>query len=90
MPDNPVSEAYVGKDDIIPVIDKIESALIDVPRTHALIALTSVILILQYPDISSEQIFEGVKDVSRYICLWLSGVDPAVDTAEPLDPKQLN
>lgn len=91
MPDNvtPISEAFASGEDIQPIVERLEAALDNTPREHALIALTSLVLILQYPDITNDQLYDGVKDVSKYVCFWLSGAE-AGDINEPLDPKQLN
>jgi hypothetical protein len=78
MSDKPaplVSEAFVTGEDIVPIIERIESVLGDVPRTHALIALLSEVLLLQCPTISPEQVHDGVRDISRFTCLWLTGMD---------------
>ena len=82
-----VSEAFATGSDIAPIVERIEDALGDVPRTHALIALTSIILLLQHPDLNENQIYEGVKDVSRFVCLWLAGIDAA---DEPVKLSDLN
>ena len=84
-----VSEAFASGYEIGPIVEKIEVVLKDVPRVHALIALTSIILLIQQPDLSEDQIYEGVKDVSRYVCLWLAGADSA-DTESPIDPLKMN
>ena len=88
-----VSEAFASGEEITPIVERLEGALINVPRTHALIALTSIILLLQYPNITTEQVYEGVKDVSRFVCLWLTGIDQPENltgSEEPIPPNQLN
>lgn len=92
MPDNNnapplVAEAFATGEQIGPVVAKIEEALADVSRTHALIALISVVLLLQHPDISAEQMYEGVKDISRFTCMWLSDGHPS---DEPSDKSRMN
>jgi hypothetical protein len=71
-----VSEATATGADIAPIVDKIEVALKGEGHTNVLIALCSVMLLLQNPALDQHQLFEGVKDVSRYICLWLSTTTP--------------
>lgn len=91
MSTNPlVSEAYASGDEIAPIVTRVEEALADVSRTHALIALTSIILLLQHPDISSEQMYEGVRDVSRFVCMWLTGLDAESEDGEPIDKLKMN
>lgn len=88
MDNIPVSEAYASGSEIAPIVERVEAALQDVPRTHALIALTSIILLLQHPDITQDQIYEGVRDVSRFVCMWLAGSDGVDD--QPLDKSKMN
>lgn len=92
MPDNQplVQEAYATGSEIAPIVERVEQILVDVPRTHALIALTSIILLIQSPDLDEHQIYEGVKDISRYVCLWLAGTEQASSMIEPVDPSQIN
>jgi hypothetical protein len=84
---NLISEATVGREEIEPIIDLVEKVLEGAPRTHVLIALTSIILLLQHPNITPEQIYEGVKDTSRFICTWLADLDAA---GEPIDKSKMN
>ena len=85
----PIAEGFATGDEINPIIQRVEDLLIDVPRVHVLIALTTIILVLQHPTITPNQIYDGVKDVSRFICTWLAGIDAEVNL-EPLDKSKLN
>ena len=79
MADQPaplVSEAFVVGEDVAPLIERLEQIIGDAPRSHALIALCSLMLILQHPGISVEEMYEGVKDISRFTCMWLTGLSP--------------
>lgn len=82
-----VSEAYATGEQISPIVERIEAALVDVPRVHALIALCSIILLLQHPDLDERQLYEGVKDISRFTCTWLAGIDAI---GEPVEPGKMN
>lgn len=86
----PISEAFATGEEIGPIVANIEAAIDGVPRTHALIALTSLLLLLQHPTITQEQVYEGVKDISRFVCLYLSGVDEGSAIADPTDKSQMN
>ena len=86
---SPIAEAFATGMEIAPVVDKIELSLADVPPTHALIALCSVMLLIQAPKLSSDQLFEGVKDISRYICFWLDGATSG-SIHESKDKSRLN
>lgn len=85
---NIIYESFATGEEIKPIVAKLETLLGDVSRPHALIALTSVILMIQYPDITPEQIYEGVKDVSRFICMWSAGT--ASEQGLPLEPLATN
>jgi hypothetical protein len=80
----PILEGYATGSEIGPIIERVESVLHDVPRVHAMIALTSIVLLLQHPDITTDQIYEGVRDVSRFICLWPAGVEAETASTDKL------
>lgn len=84
----PVAEAFASGSDIAPIVAKIEAVIGDVPRTHALIALTSIMLLMQYPELTNDQLYEGVKDISRFTCLWLAGAEGSDN--EPIDKSKMN
>ena len=71
-----IAESSVPGEEIGPVIDLIESAIVGVPKIHVLIALASMMLLLQNPRLNASQIFDGVQEVSRFICVWLDGTYP--------------
>ena len=82
-----ILEAYATGEEISPVIAKLEETLIGVPRVHALIALTTLLLLLQHPHLTPDQVYEGVNDVSRYVCTWVTIMD---GPHEPIDKSKLN
>ncbi len=89
MNENPlVSEAFASGSEIAPIVERVEAALKDIPRTHALIALCSIILLLQHPYLTEGQLYEGVRDVSQFVCLWLAGVDSS--QSESTNPAKMN
>lgn len=56
------------------VINTIEEALIGTKKGHASIALLAMFVQLQYPDISQENAFRAVQEISEYICVYLDGI----------------
>lgn len=92
MSDNPtptlVNEAFATGEQIMPVVAKLEEALADTSRTEALIALLSVVLLIQHPDITADQMYEGVKQVSRFTCMWLAGTEGSQE--EAVDFSKMN
>ena len=84
-----VQDAFATGEEISPIVEKIQDALSEVPRTHALIALTSLILLLQSPELDEQQLYNGVKDTSHFICTWLAGTDVS-SSDEPIDKMKMN
>lgn len=88
-----VQESFAAASDIQPIVARLEEALADSPKTHALISLTTLMILIQNPDLNADQIYEGVREVSRFTCLWLAGLtgdDTATGEVEVIDPKKLN
>lgn len=69
-----IVEAAATGEEISAITYKIEDALVGVQRSHAIIACLSCSLILMYPGLNPEQLVEGVRDVSQFICMWLEGI----------------
>lgn len=72
-----ISETTATGSEIEMIIERLEYALEGVKRGHGLIALLSLALVIQKPDISQDLLQDGVRDVSRYMCLILdeAGMD---------------
>ena len=62
-------------EEISRIVGSLEKVINDlgVPRPQAFIATLSMSLILMNPEISTEDLYKGVQDVSRFICLLLDG-----------------
>ena len=84
-----VQEAFATGSEISPIVERIQDALGEVPRTHALIALTSMILLLQSPELDEQQLYNGVKDISHFVCTWLAGTEVPQDS-QPIDKMKMN
>lgn len=76
-----ISEQVATGDEVAGVVSMLEDALIGTPRGLCIIALISMSLVLQNPDITPDDLQIGVKEVSRYICLLLD------QTEVPTDPN---
>ena len=70
-----MSESFATGSEIFEVIQKLEPALDGVPRAHVVIAALSIALTVMHPNLSPEEIQAGVREVSQFICLWLSTTD---------------
>ena len=75
MTNSTIQESTASGEEISAIVAQLESSLVNVPRGHGIIALLSIVLIMMYPDIKPAALQSGIKDVSRYICCMLEGVD---------------
>ena len=66
-----VQRAFVTGEEISDIVLQIEPILYDVPRSHGIVVLISMALILQYPLITPEELHDGVRQVSEFMCLLL-------------------
>lgn len=68
-----IVETTASGDEIKAIVELLEPALIGTQRTHGIMACISMSLILMEPDLTPDQLQEGVRKVSEYICLFLEG-----------------
>lgn len=68
-----ISEVTVPGDEIVGIALDLEEALDGVPRNHAIIALLSVVVTILNPDLSVQEIQDGVRGASEWLCLFLEG-----------------
>ena len=66
-----IDRAYATGEQIEAIINKVEPILDGELKNHVVIAMTVLLLITMKPTISAEQLQEGVKNVTDYICLVL-------------------
>lgn len=80
-----IQEATATGESISAIISEIEPILyqLKASRSQAVIALLALAITLQNPYISAEDVQEGVKGASEWICLFVSGKDTDA-VAEPL------
>lgn len=77
-----ISHTKAEGSDVAMLVEMLQEVLDGVPDGHQLIALLATALVLQKPDLTEEQVRDGVKDVSQYTCLWLDGLKPEPLTEE--------
>lgn len=82
-----IQESFATGEEINVICERIEDTLAELgtSRPHALMALISLTLVLMNPGISEEDLQDGVKEVSRYICLLLEGAEE-----DPVAPELMN
>lgn len=66
-----IAEQTATGEQVSAIVAMIEPCLVNVPRGLGIIALLSMVLVLQNPDITPVKLQDGVRDVSRFICLIL-------------------
>jgi hypothetical protein len=64
------------------VSEMIGTAVIGMPENHIVMGCLSMILFLQYPDITKDEMVRGLKDVSEWITLYLSTLSEKTDPAK--------
>lgn len=77
-----IVEATATGEEVNMVVLALEDVLVGAPRGVGIIALLSLTLMLMNPDITPEQLQQGVRDTSQFICLILEGT--GVDSEAPV------
>jgi hypothetical protein len=65
----PIVEAQVSGEVVSEIVLRLEDALGDCDRAPALISLLSLALIIMHPSIGPEELTNGVRDTSKFMCL---------------------
>lgn len=78
-----VTESEASGEDISRVCEIIEDVLEGCPTPHALMAMLTLILFTQNPNLTQDELARGVKEVSQFICLWMAGTEAATN-GQPL------
>ena len=74
-----IAESTASGQEIEAIVTQIEPVIVGIPRGKTIIALLSMVLVLMNPDITPVKLQDGVRDVSRFICLLLDeGDEPVV------------
>ncbi len=71
MTEEPIVMTKASGQEVADIVRKIVSTLEGENKGHAIMALISLLLILQKPSLGAEDIQEGIKDVSQFVCMWL-------------------
>ena len=78
-------QASASLDDFEHIIEKIEPILVGEQKTHALMALLTIIFLVQYPQISEDDLATGIEGTSEYVANFLEGL---VGLTAPLQPGE--
>ena len=88
MPPFIVESQATGAEIEVIIAERLLPAIHDLERRKVLIALLTLMLTIMKPDISAEEVVDGVKSVSQYICMFLSESDS--QSSEGTEKKLLN
>lgn len=69
-----VSETSASGEEIHAIVCALEPVLASVTRPLGIIACLSIALQLMDPEITADKLQEGVKETSRFICMFLEEV----------------
>ena len=70
-----ITNTTATSEDIGVLIEKLETALEGEISGNCLIAMLSLCVLMQKPNIEPEQLQAAIRDASRFICLVLEGMD---------------
>lgn len=80
-----IVETQATGDEVEAIIaQRLVPAIADLDRTVVMLSLLSFFFVLMKPDLKAEELQEGVKGASQWVCLFLSEKD------NPTDKKKLN
>lgn len=69
-------EASCSTEEIQEIANSVEDVVGRFPPAHIVIAFLAIILAIQHPQITPEQLQEGIKGLSQWTCLFLESLDP--------------
>ena len=79
-----ITETTASSEAIGTIVGKIENVLEGESSGSALIAMLSLCVLMQKPDINPEQLQGAIRDTSRFICLLLDSMEaPLVEGELP-------
>lgn len=79
-----ITETTATSESIGAIVGRIENALEGEASGQALIAMLSLCVLIQKPDISPEQLQAAIRDTSRFICLLLDSMEtPTIEGELP-------
>lgn len=61
--------------DLDRIVSKMENVLVGEPEHHVMMACISLVVALQYPGITGEQLVYAVQNISEHIAILVSGFD---------------
>jgi len=78
----PYTTSQASGEEIIPIAEKIQSAIDGESYPNATMALLYTIFVIAYPEIKDKDLQEGIKNASQHICLLLDGYENPVEVTK--------
>lgn len=74
-----IVETTATGEEINVLVTAIEDTIMGAPRGHGIIALLSLTLMLMNPDITPDELQQGVRDTSQFICMLVEDAATGVE-----------
>ena len=89
MSQNNFTVASATDVEIMPIVQRISEAINGATISNATMALLYTIFVMSYPNISTHNLIEGIKESSGHICMLLDSYENN-NNEEPLDKLKVN
>lgn len=89
-PNRWIFKAEVSGEDVQKVLERIEPLVVDIPKTHVMLACLGLAFMLQDPDMSVEELHDGVLGASQWICLYLHRLEENKLVPGTVDKNEIN
>lgn len=74
-----IGQIEADGNDIAAIVESLQPVLTGLPRANALIACLSVVLTIMNPDITADELSDGITETSRFICMFLAEREGLLD-----------
>lgn len=70
-----IASVVVSGDVIDSIVEHLDGVLEGVPDSHKIVALIAYALSIQKPDMTPEQAVHAAEETTKFMCLYLSGLE---------------
>ena len=89
-PNHLIFRAEATGADIQKVLEAVQPVIADFPRTHVMMACLALALMVQDPELSIEELHDGVVGMSQWACLYLHRLEESKTQPGTVDASQVN
>ena len=75
MNQQPYQTASFDGDEVIPVVEKLQTALEGESRPLAVMALIYAAYVVSFPDIETAHLARGIRETSQHMCFFLDSIN---------------